>query len=182
MWTSFSHDPRDPACAGLRASDADRGVVQQVLAEAYADGRLDREEFDSRTGDAAGARTLGELPPLVSDLVSPTPARRPGSGDLVHLTPEELRERAVSKYEKDRRDALWGAVGITAVCTVAWAVLGLGWFWPGLVVLYFVARLARSVVRRSDLIDDNVRSLEKKQQKRIHELEAPHDASGESDG
>ena len=31
VWSSFSHDPRDPRCAPLRASDHDRTVVQTVL-------------------------------------------------------------------------------------------------------------------------------------------------------
>src|SRR6187397_2068017 len=45
LWASFQHDPRDPAVAPLRASDADRNLVHGVLTEAFADGRLDREEY-----------------------------------------------------------------------------------------------------------------------------------------
>ncbi len=52
VWASFQHDPRDPAAAPLRASDADRNVVHGLLTEAFADGRLDREEYDERTGQA----------------------------------------------------------------------------------------------------------------------------------
>jgi hypothetical protein len=63
VWASFSHDPRVSANAVLRATDRDRDVVHQVLAEAYADGRLDRDEFDTRSAQTAAARTLGELPP-----------------------------------------------------------------------------------------------------------------------
>ena len=73
LWASFQHDPRDPAVAPLRASDADRDVVHGVLAEAFADGRLDREEYDERSAAVLAARTLGELPPLVSDLVPDRP-------------------------------------------------------------------------------------------------------------
>ena len=49
LWSGFALDPRDPAHAGLRASDADRERIQRVLADAFADGRLDREEHDERT-------------------------------------------------------------------------------------------------------------------------------------
>ena len=43
--------------------------MHRVLAEAFADGRLDRQEFDERS-DAVGAiRTLGELPGVIADLV-----------------------------------------------------------------------------------------------------------------
>src|SRR6185295_13720980 len=73
LWASFQHDPRDPAVAPLRASDADRNVVHGVLTEAFADGRLDREEYDERTAAALRARTLGQLPPLVVDLVPDRP-------------------------------------------------------------------------------------------------------------
>ena len=73
MWASFQHDPRDPAVAPLRASDADRNVVHGVLTEAFADGRLDREEYDERTAATLQARTLGQLPALVADLVPDRP-------------------------------------------------------------------------------------------------------------
>ena len=56
VWGSFQHDRRDPAVAPLRASDADRDVVHGVLTEAFADGRLDREEHDERELVAAEVR------------------------------------------------------------------------------------------------------------------------------
>ena len=58
LWASLAHDPRDPAFAGLRASDQDREVVRAVLTSAYADGRLDRDEFDERSETVTAARTL----------------------------------------------------------------------------------------------------------------------------
>ena len=61
FWASFSHDPRDAQYQSMRASDLDRGTIQQALTEAYADGRLDREEFDERSEQAIRSRTLGEL-------------------------------------------------------------------------------------------------------------------------
>ena len=89
VWASFSHDPRLGPNAALRATDGDRDVVHQVLADAYADGRLDREEFDTRTAQTAAARTLGELPPLLADLVAPTPV--PSGGER---PPEAATRRA----------------------------------------------------------------------------------------
>ncbi len=52
----------------LRASDADRERVAEVLREAVAEGRLDMEEFDERLGAAYKSRTQGELQVLVRDL------------------------------------------------------------------------------------------------------------------
>ncbi|MFE0048094.1 DUF1707 SHOCT-like domain-containing protein [Streptomyces albireticuli] len=53
---------------GLRASDADRDRIADILREALAEGRLTAEEHGERIGAAYAARTLGELEPLVADL------------------------------------------------------------------------------------------------------------------
>src|SRR5512134_2557230 len=110
MWAGFRHDPRDPRNALLRASDHDREVVHQILGEAYADGRLDREELDARTEQATTARTLGELPALVSDLVAPVAGPSAHRG-LAHAPLSEIQARAERAYQSDRRDALLGLLG-----------------------------------------------------------------------
>jgi hypothetical protein len=61
----------------LRASDADRDQVANVLSTAYAEGRLTREEHDERLSQVMAARTFEELIPLTQDLVftgAPAPA------------------------------------------------------------------------------------------------------------
>ncbi|MEE1926979.1 DUF1707 domain-containing protein [Streptomyces sp. TRM 70351] len=61
----------------LRASDAERDQVAEVLREALAEGRLDTDEFGQRLEAVYAARTRGELAPLVRDLPGGTePARR----------------------------------------------------------------------------------------------------------
>ncbi|MGI5468953.1 DUF1707 SHOCT-like domain-containing protein [Streptomyces sp. CA-132043] len=52
----------------LRASDADRDRVAEILRDALAEGRLRMEEFDERLEAAYQARTYGELEPLTADL------------------------------------------------------------------------------------------------------------------
>ncbi|MEV0778591.1 DUF1707 domain-containing protein [Streptomyces sp. NPDC050428] len=70
----------------MRASDAERERVAEVLREAVAEGRIDMEEFDTRLDAAYKARTHGELQPLVRDLPAPgtttelTPAADAGEG------------------------------------------------------------------------------------------------------
>src|SRR5215510_4423966 len=49
------------AAAGLRASRADRERVIDLLKAAFVQGRLDRDEFDERIGQALASRTHGEL-------------------------------------------------------------------------------------------------------------------------
>ncbi|NEB04885.1 DUF1707 domain-containing protein [Streptomyces sp. SID13726] len=52
----------------LRASDADRERVAEVLRDALAEGRLDMEEFEERLEATYRARTYGELTPITRDL------------------------------------------------------------------------------------------------------------------
>ncbi|GGW35848.1 hypothetical protein GCM10010503_09540 [Streptomyces lucensis JCM 4490] len=58
----------DDAVPDLRASDADRERVAEVLRDAVAEGRLDMAEFEERLEAAYTARTYGELAPLTRDL------------------------------------------------------------------------------------------------------------------
>lgn len=171
-WAEFSADPRDPATSSLRASDRDREVVLRVLAESYADGRLTREEYDERADVASRTRTLGELPPLVRDLVPQAP---PAPGRALALaTPEELQRQAVEAYQASRRRALSGLVSTTLVLTAIWYVLGGdGFYWPIFVVLAASANLLRVLFNRRDLIEQEQRRLEKKQRK---SLEPPQPA------
>ena len=159
LWSSFTHDPRVASHAPLRASDSDRDVVAGVLAEAYADGRLDREEFDTRSATAAAARTLGELPALVADLVAVGPP-----GALVRVPDDDLRRRAVARYQSERREAVLGFLGPSIICVVIWLVLGFGgFFWPGFVIAGTGINLMRTLMTRQDMIESNLRKLEKKQ-------------------
>jgi hypothetical protein len=66
----------------LRASDAERGAAVSSLATHFADGRLERAEFDERADAALAARTRDELRALFADLPGPAPLpalSRPGA-------------------------------------------------------------------------------------------------------
>src|ERR1700732_645756 len=56
----------------VRASDADRDRVVDVLRVALGDGRVTTDEFGERMEAALSARTLGELAVLTADLVTGT--------------------------------------------------------------------------------------------------------------
>ncbi|MFD8027223.1 DUF1707 domain-containing protein [Streptomyces sp. NPDC059717] len=60
--------PPEPHAPDLRASDADRERVVEVLRDAVAEGRLDMEEFEERLEATYKARTYGELAPITRDL------------------------------------------------------------------------------------------------------------------
>ncbi|HEX4816247.1 MAG TPA: DUF1707 domain-containing protein [Nonomuraea sp.] len=80
----------------LRASDADRERIAQVLQDAHADGRLTLEELEERLGVLYSARTLGELAQLTGDLL---PADQ---------QPLNLDGRPVSAiFKQERRGGRW---------------------------------------------------------------------------
>lgn len=58
----------------MRASDADRQQVADVLSAAYAEGRLTLDEHDERLDQAMSAKTFAELIPVTRDLVYAAPA------------------------------------------------------------------------------------------------------------
>jgi ferric-dicitrate binding protein FerR (iron transport regulator) len=82
--------------------------VIAVLTEAYAQGRLNREEFDARMELAQRARTFGELERLTQDLpaTSPVPAQGP--------------DARTSRQRELRRAGLPG-VGVSALVNLIWA-------------------------------------------------------------
>lgn len=81
----------DPQRAALRASDADREQIAELLRVAAGEGRLDFAELDDRLVATYAAKTYGELEPLVADLVVGRVAAPPLSDG-----PLELRTRSGS--------------------------------------------------------------------------------------
>ena len=179
IWSSFDHDPRDPQHAPLRASDQDRAVIQQVLADGYADGRLDRAEYDERSDRTVAARTLGELPPIVADLISTTSLATSRSG-LARATPDEIHRRAVAAWRSDVREATAGFLIPSVICLVIWSLVMWGeFFWPGFVMLGTGINLLQTAIRRNDLIATHERKLEKKRAKELGQPWTPNDKASE---
>ena len=74
-----------PGHGHLRASHADRERAIDVLKAAFAEGRLDQEEYTDRVGLAHASKTYGDLAELTHDLpVGPfgTLAPAPAAGPL----------------------------------------------------------------------------------------------------
>jgi Domain of unknown function (DUF1707)/Cell wall-active antibiotics response 4TMS YvqF len=87
---------RTPAHS-LRAADADRDRVIDLLADAVADGRLTLDEHSGRVARAQAARTLGDLAAVTSDLAAPAdqPVRLDGG------------RYATAIGRRDRRGGRW---------------------------------------------------------------------------
>ncbi len=79
----MSSPPAVPEPGNLRASDADRERVADILREAAGDGRLTMEELDERLDAVYAAKTYAELEPITRDLPAagtahvPAPAPAP---------------------------------------------------------------------------------------------------------
>ena len=59
---------RTPADRALRASDADRTAVGDILRKEHVAGRLDTDEFADRFGRCLEAKTYAQLDVLLADL------------------------------------------------------------------------------------------------------------------
>jgi hypothetical protein len=57
----------------MRATDADREKVREVLQAAYADGRITKDEYDHRDNLLFHAKTYDQLGSLTTDLRRPVP-------------------------------------------------------------------------------------------------------------
>jgi hypothetical protein len=180
VWSSFTHDPRDPQFAALRASDRDRSVVQQVLAEAYADGRLDRAEYDERSEQVDRVRVLGDLNPLLLDLVAPP---EPTGRSLARASRREIEERAQRAWQAKRREAVFSFFGASLLTTAIWFATSWGggtfnpyFFWPGFVIALSFINMVRTAASRNEIVDNEIRRLEKKRDKELRSR--PDEASG----
>lgn len=76
----------------IRASDQDRESAMELLSEAYAVGRLSREELGERAAAAYSAKMCGELHALTTDLPVP-PARTGLPSDIVAVRRVPRRAR-----------------------------------------------------------------------------------------
>lgn len=75
-FTLPSMTEEDPPRAIVRASDADRDRVAELLGEALADGRLTNAEYSQRLDQVYASKTRADLAPLTSDLGASGPRGR----------------------------------------------------------------------------------------------------------
>jgi uncharacterized membrane protein len=168
-WDRFSNDPRSSHNAPLRASDLDRSVALDALSAAYADGRLNREEYDERSSGVQASKTLGELVAPLRDL-----APDPASGALVLSSPKQLQALAEEKYVRDRRNAVTGFLAPNLIVWTIWvvsAVASSGFYfpWPIFVTLFTAIRLIQVTVNKQAIIESQKRKIQRREQRRIDE-------------
>ncbi|MCW2818553.1 MAG: hypothetical protein JWR42_1340, partial [Marmoricola sp.] len=160
LWEQFTLDPRLAQHQHLRASDRDRDVAREHLLSAYAEGRLDEDEVDERTATLATTRTLGELVPLLQDVVVPSPpARLAPQGDPWATPRVLLHVEAQRRYRQRRQAALAAFLTPTLICWTIWLAAGigapggLGFPWPVFVMLSGI-RWVQLLTSREDTVAD----------------------------
>ncbi|MEV6163331.1 DUF1707 domain-containing protein [Streptomyces sp. NPDC052052] len=100
---------------GIRASDADRDRIADILREALAEGRLTAEEHAERVEAVYRAKTVGELEPLVRDLPASPGASQAFSAPAApgHQDPQGPSENLVAIFSGSTRRGRWRVGGRT---------------------------------------------------------------------
>ncbi|GIH16424.1 DUF1707 SHOCT-like domain-containing protein [Rugosimonospora africana] len=103
--------PADPR--QLRASDADRERVAEVLRRAAGEGRLALDELEERLGVVYAARTYAELEPVTADLPShAAPPPIPSAPPVQRRTGSSTKGGAVAILGGFQRKGAWDAPGV----------------------------------------------------------------------
>jgi uncharacterized protein DUF1707 len=170
FWSSFARDPRQPDNQGLRAADRDRDLVTGAISEAYADGRLTREEMDDRLSQVQDTRLLGDLLPIVTDLM---PTREVAARSaLARAGADEIDRLALVRYRERRRQALAGMLVPSLICLTIWiwsmiSTNGLVFPWPLFVIIGTGGYLSRLVFGKESALEEEREKLRKKRAREL---------------
>jgi hypothetical protein len=117
---------------GMRASDADRERAAEVLRTGFAEGRLDKDEYDGLLGQVYTAKTHADLATLTSML--------PGGGSMLYAAPAPVPARYAAPAEQTNRLAV-----ASLVCALAVFVFPL----PTSILAIVFGHIARGQIRRT---------------------------------
>jgi len=117
---------------GLRASDADRERAAEVLRTGFAEGRLDKDEYDSLLGQVYSAKTRADLAVLTSQL--------PGGGSALYLAAGSAPARYAAPADRTN-----GLAVASLVCGVVQFFVPL----PASILAIVFGHIARGQIRRT---------------------------------
>ena len=168
VWSQFDHDPRLPANAAMRASDRDRAVIETVLADAFAEGRItssgvrrarrrgDRESHPGRADAARRRPARSARAPRSSIAEAAGRCLRPGPPAGRLGLPVRVAD-------------LLGDLGATSIGGLD------DWNpqfpWPLFVMLGTGLNAARVAWQKDEIIAEETRRLEKKERKELRQQE-----------
>jgi Domain of unknown function (DUF1707) len=152
---------RLPGRGYMRASHADRDRVIDALQDAFVQGRLTKDEFDSRLDQALASRTHADLAPLTADLPTLPPAARPPRPASQARRPVPARPRSTAVRNGSRviatstlvTGSVWAVALLSqsdspVLAAVIWTVT---FAWFGAVLLAVSAMLESRMQKRSGL-------------------------------
>lgn len=118
------NDGADALNPSIRASDADRERVVEILRQNNVEGRLTSDEFEERMSAAYAAKTMGALAELTTDLPVDLAAHSRHQAELAR------RKAAQVPMSKQLRAAVSSWVSLGVVLSVVWLISGAGYYWP----------------------------------------------------
>lgn len=138
----------DPAT--VRVGDTERNAAVTALGEHMATGRLDLDEYGTRSAEANTARTVGDLQALFADLPAPHPLLpgsqiSPSGSPLAFVATASATGSSVSPNDsRNRAQKLVGAISASSaiIALVLFFATGL-WWWFLLIPL--ISAVAQSV-------------------------------------
>ncbi len=125
----MSTDPRRPP--QVRASDAEREQVAQILRTAMGEGRLSLEEGEERLAKAYAATYRDDLGPLTADLPD-------GGRHALYDTPEARQE-----FRRGARRHISVVALIAGVLIALWLLSGAHFFWPAIPLAFLIVGVVR---------------------------------------
>jgi Domain of unknown function (DUF1707) len=169
-------EPRDEMPVGaagdgrLRASDADREQVIDVLKAAFVQARLTKDEFDARVGQAFVSRTHAELAVVTADIPAPARAQPPR---------HRVRPRARQPVNPDLKGDVRVLVTAYPIAAVSWLAAALVSDNPAGVLLPLLAFIATVAALHSSLHGAMVLAEPRLQQRFGWQLSPPPPEPGE---
>jgi Domain of unknown function (DUF1707) len=156
----------------MRASDRDRAVVHDVLAAAYAEGRIDRDELDERVEAVDAAKTYADLLPPVRDLTAHVaPARFTPVAPVAQVAPVDVRRSAEQYYRGQLRDSFFGLLIPNLICWAIWYLTGHdGFIWPVFVTIPTVISFLKFASNKQRTVDARIDKLERRKAKALEPL------------
>jgi putative transcriptional regulator len=113
----------------VRASDADREQAIEMLKAAFTQGRLAKDEFEARVGQAFAARTHAELAAVTADIPAPViPDQPPG-------IPARVREQRTGREMS--QGELAAVLGVSRQTVIS---IESGRYLPSLPLAFTIAR------------------------------------------
>jgi DUF1707 SHOCT-like domain len=120
----------------MRASDADREQVVEILTAAFVQGRLTIDELRLRVGLALASRTYAELAPMIADIPAPPLKAPPAPRPVRPAAQAQPPLQPAGRMPPGAKAAVWAACVIVALPAVWAAFLT---YYGGFLILFLLA-------------------------------------------